>query len=377
MDFAFGADDLLAADGQVARTAPDQASQQPGFDVFGEVPGTPFRVVPAHFLGGFEGGVIDHRGAGDGDPVFSRPAPLGPGVPAVAQGGHGLGLVEVHPSDVCLIGEDPAHRGVPPLGFAGRGGDVVGVEAAHDLTDGVPAAEVVVVDPAHDSCFGLEDFEAGGTRAVAGDPPIPIGCFPGHHLSGPGPVEPAPPVPFPNFRFLVLGDHALHLGEETELGVVVIYGRGVGEDDPHPELGELVKHEDLVHVGTGETVGRQAPHRLERPGFGLIAHRVEPGPAVLRRSRRRRTRRPAHVLPRRYEPGGPRAGSRSCRVPVGTRWTPGHTTRPSSPPCPDGRRDHGLVDQVVDGDWLIAVRTQSPQPDPGRERPTGVASLLA
>ncbi len=70
----------------------------------------------------------------------------------------------------------------------------------------------------------------------------------------------------------------MHLGEETELGVVVIDGRGIGEDDPHPELGELVKHEDLVHVGTGETVGRQAPHRLEHPGFGLIAHRVEPGP---------------------------------------------------------------------------------------------------
>jgi hypothetical protein len=74
----------------------------------------------------------------------------------------------------------------------------------------------------------------------------------------------------------ILGDNALDLGEQAQLGIVVDGGRVV-EEHPHAELCELVEDEDLIDVGTGQAIGGQAPGGFERAGFGLIAQRVEPG----------------------------------------------------------------------------------------------------
>jgi hypothetical protein len=68
----------------------------------------------------------------------------------------------------------------------------------------------------------------------------------------------------------------LHLGEEPQLGVV-IEGGGVVEEDPNPELGQLVEDQHLIGVGPGQPVGREAPHGLEGAGFALISQRVQTG----------------------------------------------------------------------------------------------------
>ena len=117
-------------------------------------------------------------------------------------------------------------------------------------------------------------------RAVwaAGDAPVAVGCLPGDHLAGAGAEQLAPPVPFADLGPLVLGDHALDLGEQLGLRVVLVQAGGVGEGHPHAEAGQLVQDEHLVGVGAGEPVRGQAPDHLEQPGLGGVAQRVQPGP---------------------------------------------------------------------------------------------------
>jgi hypothetical protein len=117
-----------------------------------------------------------------------------------------------------------------------------------------------------------------GGGGGAGDPPVAVAGFPGDDLPGAGTEQLAAPVPFGDLRLLVLGDHALHLGEQHCLRVAVGQAGGVGEPHRDPEAGQLVQHEDLVGVGPGEPVRRQAPHQLEQAGLGGVAQRVQAGP---------------------------------------------------------------------------------------------------
>ena len=55
-------------------------------------------------------------------------------------------------------------------------------------------------------------------------------------------------------------------------------GWGVGEGDGDSEAGQLVEDQDLVGVGAGEPVRRQAPHPLDQPGLGGVTQRVQAGP---------------------------------------------------------------------------------------------------
>ncbi len=59
--------------------------------------------------------------------------------------------------------------------------------------------------------------------------------------------------------------------------VVVDTGR-VGEEHLHAVAGEFVENDHLIGVDAGEAVGRQAPCRVDQPGLGGVAQRVEPGP---------------------------------------------------------------------------------------------------
>jgi hypothetical protein len=117
-------------------------------------------------------------------------------------------------------------------------------------------------------------------RAVwaAGDAPVAVGGLPGDHLAGAGAEQLAPPVPLADLGPFVFGDHALDLGEQLGLRVVLVQAGGVGEGHPHAEAGQLIQDERLVGVGAGEPVRGQAPDRLEQPGLGGVAQRVQPGP---------------------------------------------------------------------------------------------------
>ena len=196
---------------------------------------------------------------------------------ATAGAGNHLGLVVVEPPDVGLVAQDAGHRGGAPGGLAGGGGNVVGVEGDGDGPDGVPAGHVVVEDAPDHGRFRFVDDEVGRPLLGAGEAAVAVGDLPGQHLTGPGPPQLGPPMAFGDLGSLILGDDALHLGEEAGLRVVVD-GGGVGETDCHPVPGELVEDHHLVGVVAGQTIGGQAPHPLEGAGFGGVAQGVEAGP---------------------------------------------------------------------------------------------------
>ena len=151
------------------------------------------------------------------------------------------------------------------------------VELAADLADGGPGGALGEDPPGHRG-LGLEDLQVCGAVRAAGDAPVAVGRLAGDHLAGPGPEQLAPPVPFADLGPLVFGDHALHLGEQPGLRVVLVQAGGVGEPDGDAEAGQFIQDEHLVGVGAGQPVRGQAPDHLEQPGLGRVAQRVQPGP---------------------------------------------------------------------------------------------------
>ena len=165
-----------------------------------------------------------------------------------------------------------------PGRFAGRGGHPVGVESAADLSDG-GAGGPVGEDPPHHDCFRFVDLPVRRPgRRAARDAPIAVGGLPGGDLSGAGSEQLAPPVPFGDLRLLVFGDHALDLSEQGGLRIIRGQGWGIGEGQCDSEPGQLVEDQNLVGVGPGQPVRREAPHPLEQPAFGAVTQRVQPGP---------------------------------------------------------------------------------------------------
>ena len=90
------------------------------------------------------------------------------------------------------------------LGHGDGGGDLLGVEGSHDVTDRVPGVDVVVVDALHHGGFCLEDLQPCRTGCVAGDASVAVGRLPRHDLPGPGAEQPAPPVAFGDFGPFVM-----------------------------------------------------------------------------------------------------------------------------------------------------------------------------
>jgi hypothetical protein len=190
----------------------------------------------------------------------------------------GLGAVEVGAADVGLVAQYPVQgRSAPHSAAAGGGGHGVSVEQAADLADGGPGGPLGE-DPPHYRGLGLEDFQVRGAVWAAGDAPVAVGRLPGDHLAGAGAEQLAPPVPFADLGPLVLGDYALHLGEQPGLRVVLVEAGGIGEPHAHSEAGQLIEDEHLVGAGAGEPVRGQAPDHLEQPSLGGVTHLVQPGP---------------------------------------------------------------------------------------------------
>jgi len=140
----------------------------------------------------------------------------------------------------------------------------------------VAPGHVVVEDSPHDRHLRLIGLEAGRAVGGSGHAAVAVGGFPRDDLPGPGPPQLAPAVALGDLGPLVLGDDALHLGEQAGLGVV-FEGGGIGEEHGHAMAGELVENDDLVGVDPGQTVRRQAPHRIEQAGFGGVAQSIEAG----------------------------------------------------------------------------------------------------
>jgi len=142
---------------------------------------------------------------------------------------------------------------VAPDRVAGRGWDLVQVEKPADLADRVAPGQVVIEDTTHDSRFRFEDLEVRGDLSDPRDPPVAVGRLPCDDLTPTRSPQLAAAVTLSDLRLLVLGDHPLDLCEEPSLRIVV-EARGIGEQQCALKAFELVEHEHLVCVGTGESV---------------------------------------------------------------------------------------------------------------------------
>jgi hypothetical protein len=215
---AVAAAHLVTVGADAAGPAFDQAAQQPlaGFGA----PWAPLAVVAAGAMGGGEGGLVDDRGHRDGDPVLAGAGDLLAAL-AGARVGNGFGAVEVDPPDVGLVAQQLAQRGgaPQPVTAAGRGRHVVGGQPADDLAQRVPA-DRGVEDPADHRGLGFEHLQPGRAVDVAGLAAVAVGGAPGQHLSGARAEQLPAPVPFGDLCSLVLGDHALDLGEQLRLRIV-------------------------------------------------------------------------------------------------------------------------------------------------------------
>ena len=90
-------------------------------------------------------------------------------------------------------------------------------QISRTVVPGGPVGE----DAPHHGGFGLVDLQVRRPgRRAAGDPTVAVGGLPGGDLAGAGAEQLAAPVPFGDLGLLVLGDHALHLGEQRGLRVV-------------------------------------------------------------------------------------------------------------------------------------------------------------
>jgi hypothetical protein len=167
-------------------------------------------------------------------------------------GGAHVGAVAQHPAE-CRAGP---HRA------SGRRGDAFFVEAARDRSHRPASGGVLVEDSADDRRFGLVNLQAGRALRGAGDAPVAVWDLPEDRLAGTHPEQLPTPVALRDFRPLVLCDHALHLGQQPRLGIVVDRGR-VGEAHLAAKPVEFVEHQHLIRVGARETIGRQAPHSLD------------------------------------------------------------------------------------------------------------------
>ena len=74
-------------------------------------------------------------------------------------------------------------------------------------------------------------------RRAASDPAVAVGGLPGSDFAGAGAEQLAAAVAFGDLGFLVLRDHALHLGEQGGLRVVGGEVGGVGETHRDTETG--------------------------------------------------------------------------------------------------------------------------------------------
>jgi hypothetical protein len=148
----------------------------------------------------------------------------------------------------------------------------------------VAAVGGVVENPADDRGLGFKHHQPRRTMGVAGLAPVTVGGAPGQHLPCAGAEQLPASVPLGDLRPLVLSDHALALGEQLGLRVVVERW-GVGEVHADAVAAQLVEDDDLVGIDAGEPVRGQTPHPLDQPGLRGVAQRVQPwsvqpGPGV-------------------------------------------------------------------------------------------------
>ena len=84
-------------------------------------------------------------------------------------------------------------------------------------------------DAPHDRRLWLVDLEVRGPFGAARNTPIAIRAFPGDHLASTRTPQLAATISLGDLGALILGNHALHLGEQMGLRVIGKWRRVVEE----------------------------------------------------------------------------------------------------------------------------------------------------
>lgn len=201
---------------------------------------------------------------------------------------HDLGSIVMGPADIGFVVQDAAYgRRVPEVPSRWRA-DAVAGEPDDDLAHRDVPANVVIENPAHDRGLGLEHLQMRRALAGPGNSTESIRHLPEDHFAGPGPPQLATPVALGNLRALILGNHALHLGQQACLRIVLEMRR-VMEANRHAVARQLVKNDGLVCVHARQAIRRQAPHAFKESGLRRIAQCIKTrsvqacaGPALVR-----------------------------------------------------------------------------------------------
>ena len=102
----------------------------------------------------------------------------------------------------------------------------------------------------HDGSLSLEDLQMRRALADSRQSTVPVGDLPGDHFARTRTPQLASPVALANLGAFVLGNDALHLGQQARLRIVLDL-RCVMESNGHAVARELVKYDDLIRVHAG------------------------------------------------------------------------------------------------------------------------------
>ena len=183
--------------------------------------------------------------------------------------------VEVHGPGVGLVVQEAIQAGGAPDPVAPGTGHAGLHETDRDLAHGKPIIGVPVENLAHDGGLFLVDLEAWRQSVRSGNFAIPEGHVAGHDRPLPGPPQLSSTVAFDDLGSLELGHCCLDLCDETTVGAV---GEpALKEDHRNAKAAELIQHEGLVDIVTGQPVGAQHDHGIDQPGGRRVAHPVQSG----------------------------------------------------------------------------------------------------
>ena len=155
--------------------------------------------------------------------------------------------------------------------------DAVAVQPDDDLAYRTVLANILIENAAHDGGLGLEHLQMRWVPAGPGDATVSVWRLPIHHLARTGTPQPAAPIALDNLCPFILGDDALHLGQQPRLRIILELGR-VMEPNVHAVARQLVEYDDLIGIHARQAIRRQTPYTVKTPGLGTVAQRIKTGP---------------------------------------------------------------------------------------------------
>ncbi len=264
----------VAEHAHAAMSAPDQPAKQP-VPMLG-TPGVPARVVAADALDSLEHRFVEDCRHFDRDPLIARASHL-PVPASLSALRHEFGPVVVSPADIGLVVQEAAQACRAPVLPPHWRADAIAVQPDDDLAHRDILANILIENAAHDGGLGLEHLQMRRARTGPGDAAISVWHLPIHHFARAGTPQLAAPIALDNLCAFILGNDALHLGQQPRLRIVLELWR-VMEPNAHAVARQLVEYDELPGIHARQAVGRQTPYAFKKPSLGAVAQRIKTGP---------------------------------------------------------------------------------------------------